>query len=84
MRLYLKNARLVDGTGRSLQEGAAIIIEGDTIVHAGRLSAADAPREGATVVDLDGRTVIPGLIPCGTSACFRIGSDSPSCRAGAS
>jgi imidazolonepropionase-like amidohydrolase len=62
MRLYLKNGRLIDGTGRALQERAAVVIEADTIVHAGPLPATDAPGEGATTIDLDGRTVIPGLI----------------------
>jgi imidazolonepropionase-like amidohydrolase len=62
MRLYLKNARLIDGTGHPAQEGAALVIEGDTIVHAGPLSASDAPGEDATTVDLAGRTVIPGLV----------------------
>jgi imidazolonepropionase-like amidohydrolase len=63
MRLYLKNLRLIDGTGAPVQEGAALVIEGDTVVHAGRLAAAGEPRpEDAEVVDLRGRTVIPGLI----------------------
>jgi imidazolonepropionase-like amidohydrolase len=62
MRLYLKNARLIDGTGRPVQEEAALVIEADTIVHAGPLSATDAPGEGAITIDLGGRTVIPGLV----------------------
>ncbi len=63
MRILLRNARLIDGTGRAVQDGAAILIEGDTIVHAGPLAAADAPDPAATVtVDAGGRTVIPGLV----------------------
>jgi imidazolonepropionase-like amidohydrolase len=63
MRLYLKNARLIDGTGAIPVDGAALVIEGDTLVQTGRLSAIDAPGpEAAEVVDLGGRTVIPGLI----------------------
>ena len=58
MRLHLKNARLIDGTGRPVQAAAALIIEGDTIVHAGPLSPADAPREDAPVIDLAGRVVV--------------------------
>jgi imidazolonepropionase-like amidohydrolase len=63
MRLHLKNARLIDGTGEPPVEGATLIVEGDTIAFAGRLSAADAPKPGeAEVVDVGARTVIPGLI----------------------
>jgi imidazolonepropionase-like amidohydrolase len=63
MRLHLKNLRLIDGTGAAAREGAALVIEGDTIVHAGPLAAADAPRAGeAETLDLGGRTVIPGLV----------------------
>ena len=63
MRLYLKNARLVDGTGAPAVEDAGLVIEGNTLVHAGRLPAADEPRSAdAVVVDVGGRTVIPGLV----------------------
>lgn len=63
MRLYLKNARLIDGTGRRPVDGAGLVIEHDTLVHVGRLAAADEPRaDAATVVDLGGRAVVPGLV----------------------
>ncbi len=63
MRQYLTHLRLIDGTGAPPVEPAALVIEGDTLVHVGRLSAADAPRPGeAVVVDCGGRTVIPGLV----------------------
>jgi imidazolonepropionase-like amidohydrolase len=63
MRLYLKNARLIDGTGAPPVDGAGLIIEGDTVAFAGRLPAADAPGPGdAEVVDTGGRTVMPGLV----------------------
>ncbi len=62
MRTWLKNARLIDGTGAPAVEGAALVIEGDTIVHAGPLAAADAPGSDARMVDVAGKTVIPGLV----------------------
>jgi imidazolonepropionase-like amidohydrolase len=62
MRTYLKNARLIDGTGAPAVAGATLVIEGDTIVHAGPLAAADAPDADARVVDVAGKTVIPGLV----------------------
>ncbi len=62
MRTYLKNARLIDGKGAPAVASAALVIEGDTIVHAGPLPAADAPGSDARVVDVAGKTVIPGLV----------------------
>jgi imidazolonepropionase-like amidohydrolase len=62
MKTYLKNARLIDGTGAPVVEGAALVIEGDTIVHAGRLAASDAPGSDAQTVDVAGKTIVPGLV----------------------
>jgi imidazolonepropionase-like amidohydrolase len=63
MPVYLKNLRLIDGTGAAARDGAALLIEGDTVVHTGPLAASDAPRAGdAETVDLGGRAVIPGLV----------------------
>ena len=63
MRLYLKNLQLIDGTGAPARAGAALIIEGDTLVHVGPLAATDEPRgSDVETMDLDGRTVIPGLV----------------------
>jgi imidazolonepropionase-like amidohydrolase len=63
MRLYLKNARLIDGSGAPPVDPAGIVIEGDTVVAAGRLSAADTPSPAdAQVIDVGGRSVIPGLV----------------------
>jgi imidazolonepropionase-like amidohydrolase len=54
---------LIDGTGRPPVEGAGLVIEGDTLVHAGPLAPADEPAAADTsVVDVGGRTVIPGLV----------------------
>jgi len=58
--MYLKNARLVDGTGAPPQDGAGLLIEGDTIARAGRVPAGDEPKGPG--VDVGGRTVIPGLV----------------------
>jgi imidazolonepropionase-like amidohydrolase len=63
MRTFLHGGRIVDGTGAAPVDGACLLIEGDTLVHAGRLPEADRPRSGdAAIVDLGGRTVIPGLV----------------------
>ena len=63
MRRLFRNLRLIDGTGAPAREGAALLIEGETIVHAGPLAAGDAPAPAdAEILDLGGRTVIPGLV----------------------
>jgi imidazolonepropionase-like amidohydrolase len=63
MRLYLRNLRLIDGTGAPAKEGAALVIERDTLVHVGPLAAAAEPKgPEVETIDLGGRTVIPGLV----------------------
>ena len=63
MRTYVKNATLIDGTGAPAQPGAGLVIEGDTLVHVGRLATADEPSpETARVIDVGGRAVLPGLV----------------------
>ena len=62
MRTHLKNARLIDGTGARPVEHASIVIERDTIVHAGPLAGGDEPTGDTRVIDAGGKTVIPGLI----------------------
>lgn len=62
-RLYLKNARLIDGIGAPAQAGAGLLIEGDTLVRAGQFPGGDEPKGPAVeILDLGGRTVIPGLV----------------------
>jgi imidazolonepropionase-like amidohydrolase len=56
--VYLTNARVVDATG--VREAAAVLVEDGRIVRVG--AASDAVPEGATVVDLAGRTLLPGLV----------------------
>jgi imidazolonepropionase-like amidohydrolase len=54
-------ARLIDGTGREPVEDAALVVQGGRILGVGERSGVAIP-QGAAVVDLSGRTVIPGLI----------------------
>ena len=59
-RLWLENARLLDGTGAAPRERASVLVDAGRIA---RVAAADeSPPEGARVVDLAGRTLLPGLI----------------------
>jgi imidazolonepropionase-like amidohydrolase len=61
-RLYLRGARVLDGQG-GLVENGAVLVDGDRIAAIG--PAATVPRPGdARVLDLDGCTLLPGFIDC--------------------
>ncbi|MCO6008927.1 amidohydrolase family protein [Actinoallomurus purpureus] len=56
-------ARLVDGTGAAPAESTAVVVEGGRFTYVG--PEGSRPRiDGATVVDLDGRTLLPGFFDC--------------------
>jgi imidazolonepropionase-like amidohydrolase len=58
--MWLTNARLFDGTGASVRSGAAVLVEDGMIARVG--GAGDAVPEDSDVLDLAGRTLMPGLI----------------------
>ena len=58
--LWLTNARLFDGTGAAVRDGAAVLIVDGEIARVG--DARDGTPEGARVIDLGGRTLMPGLV----------------------
>jgi imidazolonepropionase-like amidohydrolase len=57
----LTNARVVDGTGTPVKDGQTIIIRGEKIAAVGPAGAVQVPA-GARSIDLQGKTVIPGII----------------------
>ena len=59
-RIWLDNARLVDGMGAVPRERAAVLVEAWRIARVA--DAGEAPPDGAVVLDLGGRTLLPGLI----------------------
>ena len=59
--LLITNARLVDGTGAGPRDGATVVVQDGRIVEI-RQSSDDGSGEGAQVLDLEGRTLLPGLI----------------------
>jgi imidazolonepropionase-like amidohydrolase len=59
--LLITNARLVDGTGAGPRDGATVVVQDGRIVEI-RQSGDDGSGEGAQVLDLEGRTLLPGLI----------------------
>lgn len=54
----LKNATVIDGTGKAPQHNTDILIQGTIITAVGKALSS----KGATIVDLQGKTVIPSLI----------------------
>jgi imidazolonepropionase-like amidohydrolase len=57
----LTGARIIDGTGRAPLENGALVIEGAKIVTVGPPEAVRPP-VGSQVVDVPGKTIMPGLI----------------------
>lgn len=63
VRIAIKAARLIDGSGRAPITNPVILIEGDKITAVGSGLAIPA---GARVIDLGAATLLPGLIDCHT------------------
>ena len=57
----LTNARVIDGTGGPVKEGQTLVIRDGNIAEMGDTAKVKVP-EGATTIDLAGKSVIPGLI----------------------
>jgi len=63
-RLWLTGARLFDGTGGPVRDGAAVLVEDGVIQRVG--STSEPCPEGARQLDLQQRTLMPGLIEAHT------------------
>jgi imidazolonepropionase-like amidohydrolase len=59
--LVLQGGTLIDGTGAAPVEDAVIVIEGNRFKAVGRKGGITAPA-GAEIIDLTGKTVLPGFI----------------------
>lgn len=59
--IVLTHVRVIDGTGAPPRENQTLVIRGGNIVGFGDTGTQAHP-EGATVLDLTGRSVIPGLV----------------------
>lgn len=54
-------ARLISGDGAAPVEGGALVVDEGVVIDAGPADSVTAP-DGARVVDLSGRTIIPALV----------------------
>jgi imidazolonepropionase-like amidohydrolase len=63
-RLWLTGGRLFDGTGGAVRDGAAVLVEDGVIRRVGR--ASEPCPDGARLLDLERRTLMPGLIEAHT------------------
>jgi imidazolonepropionase-like amidohydrolase len=57
----LTNVRVIDGTGGAARENQTLVVRGGNIAEMGDAARVKAP-EGATIIDLTGKSVIPGLV----------------------
>ena len=69
-RLWLTGARLFDGTGAPLRENTAVLVEDGVIRRVA--DDREACPDGARPVDLEGRTLMPGLTDAHTHASGRV------------
>lgn len=60
----IRNATLIDGTGRAPVQDAAVLLDGDTIRYAGPASGAPRPEGDIAEIDARGGTILPGFIDC--------------------
>jgi imidazolonepropionase-like amidohydrolase len=71
----LVGVKLIDGTGRAPIEDAVVVIEGERINKVGRAATTTFSSE-AEMINMTGKTVIPGLINCHAHLCLD-GSPDP-------
>lgn len=60
--IVLEHVRVIDGTGAAPQDDMRIVIENGKIHTVEPMTAATTPPADAKVLDLSGKTVIPGLV----------------------
>ena len=63
MRTVFTGVRLIDGTGAPPVDAAAVVIEAGTFTYAGPAHSRPAATD-ETVIDLGGRTLLPGFFDC--------------------
>jgi len=61
MQTVLNNCNLIDGTGAAPISGARVVFDGQRIVEVGKFSGDHRSDDEARVIDLSGKTVMPGF-----------------------
>jgi imidazolonepropionase-like amidohydrolase len=60
--VVLENVRVIDGTGAPAKDNQMIVIEHGKITSAGPQTADQLTPTGAQIIDMNGKTVFPGLV----------------------
>jgi imidazolonepropionase-like amidohydrolase len=71
----LTHVRVIDGSGRPGNDGQTVIIGGDRITAVGDAGAVAIP-SGAKVLELRGRTVLPGFVGMHDHLFYQMGSEA--------
>jgi imidazolonepropionase-like amidohydrolase len=71
--IALTNARVVDGTGGPVRQAQTIVIRDGVIAAMGDAPGVTAP-DGATIIDLAGKTVLPGFVMVHEHLYYPVGS----------
>ena len=59
--IVFRNAFLIDGNGGEPVEGVSVVVEDDKIMEVDATGKSSVP-DAARIIDLNGRTLMPGLI----------------------
>ncbi len=68
MAVILRDALIIDGKGDSLFRGF-VVVENNRMVEIGKGSG-PSKKNGHEVIDLEGRTLLPGMIDCHVHLCI--------------
>jgi len=71
--IALTNARVIDGTGGPVRQAQTIVIRDGVIAAVGDAPGVTAP-DGATIIDLAGKTVLPGFVMVHEHLYYPVGS----------
>ena len=71
--IALTNARVIDGTGGPVRQAQTIVIRDGVIAAMGDAPGVTAP-DGATIIDLAGKTVLPGFVMVHEHLYYPVGS----------
>ncbi len=67
----LINGRLIDGTGKEARDGWGLVVKDSNIQAVEHMQSLSIPSD-ATVIDVEGRTIMPGLIDPHTHLCYHV------------